>query len=333
METGLKLRPGGNGDLDASQGVEGLYKTDEDNLTVQTVVEALDEVAPELRIPFCMHVHAHDNLGTAELAEGVFDAIGYVGGQTYLRLHLYLGGGSLLLQLFQQPKTGLTVSDGFLVIVDHVQGHQTTVQPLVAHQQGQGQQLRGNLLVFDTKEDLLIVFRRVDGCRVIRIGDGVAALGEYNLLGGMLRHHRGNDTGDEDHHHNTIDHVAVGEIDARRHFETHAHHDHRDGTGRMGGGHTEHHVAVALGQTEYQTGDVGGHGFAEGAEEGYEADHQQHLDGGEDGTHVDQHAHTNQEIGDKDRVTDKLDAVHQRGDLGDVSVEDQARQESTEDAL
>ena len=71
------------------------------------------------------------------------------------------------------------------------------------------------LLVFDTEEDLLIVLRRVDGCRVIRIGDGIAALGEYYLLGGMLRHHRGNDTGDEDHHHNTIDHVAVGEIDTR----------------------------------------------------------------------------------------------------------------------
>ena len=82
-----------------------------------------------------MHVHAHDNLGTAELAEGVFDAIGDVGGQAYLRLHLYLGGGGLLLQLFQQTETHLTVLDGFLLIVEHVQGYQSTVQPLVAHQQ------------------------------------------------------------------------------------------------------------------------------------------------------------------------------------------------------
>ena len=83
-----------------------------------------------------MHVHTHDNLGTTELAEGVFDAVGDVRGQAHLRLHLYLSRRGLLLQLFQQTKPRLTVSDRFFVVVDHIQSHESAVQPLVAHEQG-----------------------------------------------------------------------------------------------------------------------------------------------------------------------------------------------------
>ena len=44
-----------------------------------------------------MDVHTHDNLGAAELAEGVLDTVGDVGSQSHLRLHADVVGSRTLL--------------------------------------------------------------------------------------------------------------------------------------------------------------------------------------------------------------------------------------------
>ena len=97
VEARLKLGPRRHGHLDAAQRVERLHEAGEDNLTVQAVVETLDEVAPELRVRLGMDVHTHHNLRAIELAEGVLDTVGNVGGQSHLSLHLHLRGSGLTL--------------------------------------------------------------------------------------------------------------------------------------------------------------------------------------------------------------------------------------------
>ena len=62
VESGLELSPGGHDDLNAAQGVERLHEADEEDLAVQSVVEALNELTPELGRHIGMHVHAHDDL-------------------------------------------------------------------------------------------------------------------------------------------------------------------------------------------------------------------------------------------------------------------------------
>ena len=108
-----------------------------------------------------MDVHAHDNLRTGELAEGMLDAVGDVGGQTHLCLHLHIGGTGLLLQLFQQLQPLLHGAWlPFVVVIDHVEGHQSAVELLVAHHDGEFEQLRGYLGILHAEQDLLVV----DGC-------------------------------------------------------------------------------------------------------------------------------------------------------------------------
>ena len=62
---------------------------------------------------------------------------------------------------------------------------------------------------------------------------------------------------------------------------------------------------------EQKAGEVGGHGLAEGAEEGDEEDHPQHLPAIEERAYIDEHAHTDKEIGDEEGIADKLYAIHQ----------------------
>ena len=78
VEARLIFGAAGHGHAYAAQGGQRLYEPDEHNLAVQSVVETLDEVAPELGVAVGVHVYAHDDLSAARLAEGVLDAVGNV---------------------------------------------------------------------------------------------------------------------------------------------------------------------------------------------------------------------------------------------------------------
>ena len=90
VEARLVLSPRGHGHLYQPQRGHRLFEAGEDDLAVQSVVEALYELAPELLSDVRVNVHAHHHLRAARLAEGVLDAVGYVGGQSHLRLHRHL---------------------------------------------------------------------------------------------------------------------------------------------------------------------------------------------------------------------------------------------------
>ena len=92
-------------------------------------------------------------------------------------------------------------------------------------------------------------------------------------------------------------------------------------------------MTISLWETEQQTGDICCHSLSEGTEEYDEEYNPQHVDTRKEGAHVDEHTHTDQEIRNEDGVSDKLDTVHQGRHMGNVTVQDQSREESAEDAL
>ena len=61
VETRFELSPAGHGHLNAAKRVEWLYKACKHDLPVQSVVETLQEVAPELGVALGMNVHAEDD--------------------------------------------------------------------------------------------------------------------------------------------------------------------------------------------------------------------------------------------------------------------------------
>ena len=186
--------------------------------------------------------------------------------------------------------------------------------------------MRGDLRVFHAEQNLLVIV-------LWHICLKVGFLLNDDLLGGMLSHQGTDYTGKENHHHYTIEHDVVDEILAWRHLEAHAHHYHSDGSGSMGRSEAEHHITIGFRQPEQQTGDIGCQSLAEGSEE-YDKEYcPHHVESGENGPHIDEHTHTYQEIGDEQRVADKLDAVHQRRHMGDIAVEDQSGEEGAEDAF
>ena len=108
----------------------------------------------------------------------------------------------------------------------------------------------------------------------------------------MLRHQGTDDTGDKDHDHHTVKHVIVHQILSGGHFQSHAHHNHRDGTCSMSRRQTEHHISISLRQTEKKTGDIGCYCLSECTEEGYQKHNPQHVDASEQRAHIDKHANT-----------------------------------------
>ena len=227
MESRFELCPRGYYHLNSAKGRHRLYETRQDNLTVQTIIEALDKLTPESGIDVGMNVHTHDNLRTGKLTEGMLDAVGDVGCQTHLCLYFHIRCTGQLLEPLQQLQTILTRLVAFLVVVDHVECYQFTVQSLVAHKHRQIEQVGRDIGIFHAEQNLLVI---ISWNFPILMG----FLLNDNLLGSMFGHQGTDDTGEQDHHHHTIQHNVVDEVFTGTHFQTHTHHHHRNGTGSMG---------------------------------------------------------------------------------------------------
>ena len=126
------------------------------------------------------------------------------------------------------------------VVIHHIQCHQSTIQLLVSHHDSQFQQLRSNLGVLHAEHDFLVVLR------LRPLFSGLQPIGQRYLLCSMLRHHRRNDAGNENHDDNTIQHLVVHQIHPWGHFQLHTHHHHGNGTGSMSTSQSEHHITCRL---------------------------------------------------------------------------------------
>ena len=96
-----------------------------------------------------------------------------------------------------------------------------------------------NLRIFHAEQNLLVV---VLGCIIMQMG----FLVEDNLLGGMLCHDATDDTGEQNHHDDSIQHIVVHQILVWCYLQSHTNHQHSDGASSMGRGETEHHVTIGL---------------------------------------------------------------------------------------
>ena len=101
----------------------------------------------------------------------------------------------------------------------------------------------------------------------------------------------------------------------------------------MGFGQAEHHQAAGSGHTEETARNVGGDVLAERADDHHDEDDELRPGVGHEGAEVDEHPDADEEVGNKDGIADKLDAVHQRCAARDETVEDEACEEGAQDAL
>ena len=210
VEARLKLRTAGHRHADAAQRVQRLYKARQHNLTVQTVIEALDEVAPELHVMAGVYVHTHDDLRASCLTEGMLDAVGNVRRQPHLRLQPHLRRAGLTLQLFQQAQTLLAVGRRLGVVIHHVQRHQSLTVTLTTHKERQVQQLRRYLRIFHADEDVLVLSPMSPMPPMPPIGPiSPIRPRQHHLLRGMLGHHRRDDARHQNHQHHAVQHVVV----------------------------------------------------------------------------------------------------------------------------
>ena len=88
----------------------------------------------------------------------------------------------------------------------------------------------------------------------------------------------------------------------------------------MGRGESEHHVSVSLGQSEQEARQIGRHRLAEGSEEGNEQHHPEHVGALCQCAYIDEHADTDEEIGNEEGVASELDAVHERRDMRYIPI-------------
>ena len=111
---------------------------------------------------------------------------------------------------------------------------------------------------------------------------------------------------------------------AIRHDDVVAH----EGDGERGcrtcGGEPHHDAAFGFRPAKKPLRESGGKPFATSTGEQHHSGDEKDLPTGEHRLHIDEHAHTDEEIGDEKCIADKLDVVHQRAGRGDFTIEHQA---------
>ena len=236
VETGLELGSRRHSHLNAPYGVQRLLQSCHDNLSVQTVEQALVELAPELWRHLFVLVHADDDFAGAELLEGMFDAVGNVGGDAHLCLHPHIASRCILRHFLQQLLPVFLIAPHVGIVINHIQRHQPSVQLRIARQYGQVDETVGILGIFHGDEHLLVIAFGI----IVLTWHVFVANGD--LLGSRFGHKCRYDAREENHDDDTIQNVVVHKVSTVAGADVHSHHDHGDGASSVGGSQSEHHV-------------------------------------------------------------------------------------------
>ena len=177
--------------------------------------------------------------------------IGYVSCQTYLWKNRNIGSSSLLLHMLQELLSLSLIICSILIIINHIQSYQTTIQASVAHHYGEIKQRITCLWIFHRNENLLIIT-----LWFLEISTLILLLLQNNGTCSIIRHDGWNDTSEENHYHHAIKHAIIKEILTRTYFQFHANHYNRNSTGSMGRGETEHEMPLQPVHTEYECAEI-----------------------------------------------------------------------------
>ena len=118
-----------------------------------------------------------------------------------------------------------------------------------------------------------------------------------------------------------------------RYFQIDAYHHQGYRTSSMSRCHAKHQIAFVHATMEKETGKEGCNGFSQRAEDTDARHYQYGISSFEQQSRIDQHTYTYQEIGNKDGIADKLNAIHQWRDVRDKAIEHQSGDECSEYAL
>ena len=258
-------------------------------------------------------VKPHDDFRRVELLESMLYAIGDVGRETALRLHTHIGRDGRRLRTLQDVAAFLAVAVAVGVVIHHVKTYETTVQTLVAHEDGKVDKRVGILVVLQGQEYLLVVRLRL----LLR---GIELLLQQYRLRRVLYHYRTDYTREENHHHHAVEHIGIKDIRPVGHHHVHAYHRHGYSACRMGLGQAKHHVTRQPRSLEHKTRHISGKGLAYRGYHNHAEDDPQRVIAVKQHAEVDQHSHSYQEIRNEQRIADKLDTVHQRRHTRDIPV-------------
>ena len=224
--------------MDSADGVERLSQSCHDNLTVQSVEETLVELSPEAcrRASACSSVQSYQDFAGTEFLESMLDAVGDVGRYAHLCLHTHIRRCCLLRDLFQQLYAEFLILPHVGIIIDHVDGNQSAVQFLVAHEDSEVDEFRRILWILHGNQHSLVVGLCIVFARHVLVAND-------NLLCRCLGDKCRDNTGEQNHDNHTIQHIVTDEVLSWCGLCLHAYHHDGDGTGSVSRRQTEHHMS------------------------------------------------------------------------------------------
>ena len=326
-EPGLELRPRGHSDHYAFQRIDRNLQPCHHHLPV-CPLEDVPGQAPEERIQYAAFlVEAYHQVCRILLLEGMDNARGHIHviAAHHVRPDIGRRGyhGRPLQALAPHGFPGF----GAPAVIYDIQGDYAFPALRVPYHQGEVDQVLYSVRVGHRYEEPLLLLLPV------LLGRGRRVLVHGETAGCALGLYRAYHASEQNHYDSPVQHIVVQE--ALPVFEDYLMpYQHRGKGGRrLGVAQAEHHLALVPGHPVYLLREEGSQPFAEGGHHSHHYRHLHRLSPGHKATQVYDHPDTYQEIRDEQRVADKLQAVHQRGDLRHELVEHHPHKERPQDAL
>ena len=265
---------------------------------------------------------ANDDFATIILVHGVEDAASDVRAHAVQGRHRHVGSGCNHLCLLEQTTSFHVTVIGCLltVVISDTQSHEAIGYERVADEDGE---LRHHIhVIFLAIRNQAFTVIRTPVVFERRITQG-------QLLRPFVRSKTANQATEEDEHHGAAKHFVVHE------FHAWSSSDGYDGEGSS---------SVSIRQTEHQphtvpalshrpSHDSRGNQLGEHARHNHDCDQPKRFGMAEEDAYVDNHAHSNQEIWNEERIAHKLEARHQGTCLGNETVDYQACKERSKQSF
>ena len=153
---------------------------------------------------------------------------------------------------------------------------------------------------------------------------------KHELASSTLRECGGNDARSQDEHHGSTHHIFVEQMLSVGQNDFISHHGNRQCRSRARGAQSAHHVSLSGGKLQSPSHQLRCEKFARRSDNDHCQSHGGDVPTREDGVQIDNHAHPNEEIGNEEGISHKLDALHQRSHSRDFAIEHDAHEEGTE---
>ena len=234
----------------------------------------------------------------------------------------HIGGSSNHSSLLQIPFALLLFLLRTVIVINHIQCHQCILLLGILYHQSQINQIFNRLRISDRNQDLFLIY-------LFSFFFRLHIFIQSETAGRTFGHQRTDDASEKYHHYRAVQYIIIQQAFSILHNDFMADQYCCQCSRSLRITQAKYHAPLIRLHPVYLLRDPGSQPFTKGRHHRHYNSHLQCFTSGKQAPYINNHPDTNQEVRNKQRISHKLQAVHQRRYMRNQTIQHQACQKST----